>query len=194
LGHGDETGENVPKEIIFFRENGIKILVIEAGEGNSAVITMKNELMVWGIGLHGRLGTGKTNNVHRPTYLDDMQSIKVDDVSLGSNHTLCILRNGKVMCWGSSKDGKMGLEAALDRNFLVPRELIALEREKIYQVATGPFHSLVLTENGQILSFGNAKDGKLGFEDVKSNVIIPKKIINTSVVFQKKWNADNDRN
>ena len=106
--------------------------MIEAGESDSAAVTSKNELLIWGIGLHGRLGTGRTNNVYTPSYLDDLDRIKVEDISLGSNHTLCILRNGKVMCWGSSKEGKIGLESALDRNFLIPRDLIALEKEKIY--------------------------------------------------------------
>jgi alpha-tubulin suppressor-like RCC1 family protein len=72
LGHGDETGENLPKEIKYFRLQSIKVMIIEAGESNSAVITSKNELLIWGIGLHGRLGTGKTNNVYSPSFLDDM--------------------------------------------------------------------------------------------------------------------------
>jgi alpha-tubulin suppressor-like RCC1 family protein len=47
--------------------------VIEAGEGNSAAITMRNELYVWGVGLHGRLGTGKTSNVFKPTIIEDLK-------------------------------------------------------------------------------------------------------------------------
>jgi alpha-tubulin suppressor-like RCC1 family protein len=52
------------------------------------------------------------------------------------------------MCWGSSKEGKIGLESALDRNFLIPRDLIAIEKEKIFQISAGPFHSIALTESG----------------------------------------------
>ena len=87
---------------------------------------------MWGVGQHGRLGTGKTNNVLKPLLIEDLKSVKVEDISLGSSHTLCLLRNAKVLCWGSSKDGKMGLDAALDRVFLIPKEMITLEKEKIF--------------------------------------------------------------
>ena len=90
MGYGDETGENVPKEIPYFRENNIKVEIIEAGESNSACISHKNVLYVWGVGLHGRLGNGKTTNILTPVLLEDLQGIKIDDISLGSNHTLCI--------------------------------------------------------------------------------------------------------
>jgi X-linked retinitis pigmentosa GTPase regulator len=101
--------------------------------------------------------------------------VKVEEVSLGSNHSLCLLRNGKVLCWGSSKDGKMGLESTNDRNFLTPKDLITLESEKIFQLSAGPFHSMVLTEKGELYTFGNSKDGKLGYEENK-NVMIPRMV------------------
>jgi alpha-tubulin suppressor-like RCC1 family protein len=53
---------------------------------------------------------------------------------------------------------------------------VTLEKEKIYQFAAGPFHSLALTEKGEIYSFGNSKDGKLGYEEIRPNVQIPRKI------------------
>jgi alpha-tubulin suppressor-like RCC1 family protein len=116
LGHGDETGENIPKEIVDLKDK--KIFLISAGDANSAAITQRNELYIWGVGLNGRLGNGRTSNVLRPSLVEDLKDSKVEDISLGSTHTLCLLRNGKGLCWGSSSKGKMGLEATLDRNFL----------------------------------------------------------------------------
>ncbi len=58
LGHGDETGENVPKEIADLKNRGLKFIIIAAGEASSAAISHKNMLFVWGVGLSGRLGTG----------------------------------------------------------------------------------------------------------------------------------------
>ena len=71
LGHGDETGENIPKEITTLKEQ--KIFLISAGEANSAAITQRNELYIWGVGLNGRLGNGKTSNVLRPTIVEDLK-------------------------------------------------------------------------------------------------------------------------
>ena len=47
--------------------------MVEAGEGNSAAITLRNELYIWGVGLHGRLGTGKTANVLSPLMIEDLK-------------------------------------------------------------------------------------------------------------------------
>ena len=118
--------------------------------------------------------------------------MKVEDISLGSAHSLCILRNGKAMCWGSSKDGKLGLETAMDRNFTQPKELVTLASVKIYQFGAGPFHSVALTEEGDIFTFGNAKDGKLGYEEIRANVQIPRKIPNAPIFSRK--SVGNDRN
>lgn len=70
LGHGDETGESFPKEIVDLRDK--KVIIIEAGEADSACITAKNELYMWGIGLHGRLGTGKSVNILSPKVVEDL--------------------------------------------------------------------------------------------------------------------------
>jgi E3 ubiquitin-protein ligase HERC2 len=71
LGHGDETGENIPKEIVSLRDKKVKL--IEAGEASSACISIRNELYIWGVGLHGRLGTGQTNNILSPSILEDLK-------------------------------------------------------------------------------------------------------------------------
>ena len=119
--------------------------------------------------------------------------MKIENIVLGASHSLCLLRNGKVLAWGSSKDGKMGLEGAMDRNFLTPKEITTLDNISVYQMAAGTFHTLILTEEGEIYSFGNSKDGKLGYDDPDTCVMIPRKIKNCPV-FAKKFNNTDDRN
>lgn len=80
--------------------------------------------------------------------IPDMVNQKVEDVELGSSHTMCRMRNGKIMGWGSSKDGKLGIPGANDRNFNTPREILSLDNEKIYQMSLGPFHTVMINEEG----------------------------------------------
>lgn len=42
-----------------------------------------------------------------------------------------------------------------------------------------------MTENGEIFSFGNSKDGKLGYEEHKGNVQIPRKMVNCPLFARK---------
>ncbi len=70
----------MPRKIAFFQENQIKLLLIEAGEANSAAITGSNEVLIWGVGLNGRLGTGKTNNALLPCPIPDLDNQKVEDI------------------------------------------------------------------------------------------------------------------
>jgi len=174
LGHGDETGQNMPKLIEAFKD--MRILMIECGETSSAALSGKNEIYMWGSGNYGRLGNGSTADVLLPTKVEDLSDQKVDDISIGSTHAMCILRNGKGKVWGQGKHGKLGLEGIADRNFSLPKDLVLLEKERLFQVAAGPFHSMALTEEGDLFTWGNAKDGKLGYESMLANVILPTKI------------------
>jgi hypothetical protein len=44
---------------------------------------------------------------------------------------------------------------------------------------------MALTENGEIYTFGNTKDGKLGYDENNPNVYIPKKITNGPIFTRK---------
>jgi alpha-tubulin suppressor-like RCC1 family protein len=41
----------------------------------------------------------------------------------------------------------------------------------LYQIAAGPFHTIMLTTEGNLLSMGNSKDGKLGYHLQAGNVV-----------------------
>lgn len=84
------------------------------------------------MGLHGRLGTGQTNNVLSPKIIEDLKDQKVEDITMGTSNAFCLLRNGKSLCWGSSKDGKLGVEIPEGRNFEQPKEMITLGPHKVF--------------------------------------------------------------
>ena len=60
LGHRDEKGESIPKEILAMRD--IKPTNIYAGDSHSGCISASHEAYTWGVGSYGRLGHGNQNN------------------------------------------------------------------------------------------------------------------------------------
>jgi len=92
----------------------------------------------------------------------ELKKKQVKQIIKGTNATFCILESNKVFGWGSSKNGKLGLQLPQGKNYELPREIVSLEGKDVFQIASGPFHTLVLTMQGRIEVMGNAKDGKLG--------------------------------
>jgi alpha-tubulin suppressor-like RCC1 family protein len=77
------------------------------------------------------------------------------------NTSIAIDKSYMCYVWGSGKYGKLGLNAD-DKNYSQPRKLFTMFKEQITEFASGPFHTLALTNSGKIFAFGNSKDGKLG--------------------------------
>ena len=162
LGHGSEVGENQPRKIEAFQ--GKPVRLIEAGDASSACITHDSNLYMWGSGLNGRLGNGTKHNLLLPEMSQELKKKQVQSITMGTNTTFAMIDDGKVLAWGSSKNGKLGFELPQGKNYELPREVVRLAGHTIYQIAAGPFHTLCLTTKGKILAMGNSKDGKLGIK------------------------------
>lgn len=167
LGHHQEVGENAPRQIKELEGKFVKY--IEAGDASSACITHEPQVYMWGSGLNGRLGNGDSGPELLPQLSQELKDKQVACIVKGTNTTFAIMENS-VFGWGSSKSGKLGFELANGKNYELPKEIIALKDVQVYQVAAGPFHTLVLTVDGTILSMGNSKDGKLGYDVVGGGV------------------------
>jgi alpha-tubulin suppressor-like RCC1 family protein len=180
LGHNQEVGENLPRIIEELQGRFIK--VIEAGDASSACITHDSIVFMWGSGLNGRLGNGSLNNCLVPEISMELKKKQVKQIIKGTNSTFSILESGKVFGWGSSKNGKLGLQLPQGKNYELPREIVSLEGKEIYQIASGPFHTLCLTMQGELHVMGNSKDGKLGIlvdEGSVHDVELPEPVYNS---------------
>mmetsp|Transcript_22744 Transcript_22744/g.35023 ORF Transcript_22744/g.35023 Transcript_22744/m.35023 type:complete len:153 (-) Transcript_22744:4878-5336(-) len=123
----------------------------------------------------------------------------------GTNTAFAILESRQVMGWGSSKNGKLGFPLANGKNYDLPKEIVALTDFQVYQIAAGPFHTLLLTVDGKMMSMGNSKDGKLGYEVEGGGVVDieqPERIrdspkyfsYQTAITIMKKYPLFNDYN
>jgi alpha-tubulin suppressor-like RCC1 family protein len=78
----------------------------------------------------------------------------------GTFHTLCVLRDGSVLSFGSSSGGQLGHGTLDDRE--TPRLISALEGERCRAVACGPSLSFAVTRRGALFCWGQSACGALG--------------------------------
>ncbi|GLT92592.1 hypothetical protein SLE2022_104230 [Rubroshorea leprosula] len=144
---------------------GSYIKGIACGGRHSAIVTDTGALLTFGWGHYGQCGQGTTTDILRPMFVSSLSSIQVERVAAGLWHTLCISVDGRVYAFGGNQFGQLGTGA--DQLETLPRLLDApvLEGKHAKTVSCGARHSVMLTDDGGVLSWGWNKYGQLGLGD-----------------------------
>jgi len=71
-----------------------------------------------------------------------------------------VSHSGAVYAWGRNDKGQLGLGDTTDKIF--PTQVRSLRNQKICFVACGAEHTVCLTEDGGVFSFGSGQYGQLG--------------------------------
>ena len=162
LGHDDEEHQHTPKLIEALR--GKKVVQVSAGSDHSLVLLEGGGLMSFGYGQHGSLGHGDDGHYHdTPKLIEALRGKGVVQVSAGSDHSLVLLEGGGVMSFGDAREGSLG--HGNEEHQHTPKLIEALRGKRVLQVSGGDGHSLVLLEEGGVMSFGSGADGQLGHGD-----------------------------
>ena len=136
-----------------------QVVSVAAGEEHSAATTAEGVLLTWGSGSFGKLGHGEPGDESTPKKVQ-LDGRKVSSISCGYAHSVALCSNYDVLVWGSGFKGKLGL--ADDRNRLVPTAITSLKRKHVKAIACGSFHTLALTDTGDVYSWGIGERGQLG--------------------------------
>jgi len=114
----------------------------------------------WGNGDYGRLGGGDRKNrlTPKPIQLSEI----VVQICAGENHSGALTSKGKIYTWGDGLTGQLGNGVSVWRS---KRPKLLKSTEKFFHLAVGNFHTLAISEKGQIYSWGSGDDGQLGHHD-----------------------------
>ncbi len=107
-------------------------------------------------------------NRNIPTELKSFGFVSV--VSCGQYHSVALTSRGQIFTWGSNQHGQLGLDSADalptgNQRVWLPGE-VKLEGVIFVDVSAGGFHTLALTDSGQLYVFGRNDDGQLGLGDL----------------------------
>ena len=93
-------------------------------------------------------------------------------VSAGGGHSLSLTADGSVWSWGRGCFGQLGQGDGQGQ--LEPKKIEAITGQRVVAVSAGEFHSLALTADGAVWSWGER--GCLGHGEDLSNQLLPKKV------------------
>ncbi|MED6123603.1 hypothetical protein PIB30_050628 [Stylosanthes scabra] len=131
------------------------------------VLQYGGEAFSWGMGGSGRLGHGhesgilglfKSYSEYTPRLIKDLEGVKVKYIAAGLLNSACIDENGFVYIFGERGIDKLHLKEM--SNATKPSLINELPYSQ--QVACGGYHTCVLTNSGELYTWGSNENGCLG--------------------------------
>ena len=176
LGHGDEQNQLLPKKIELLA--GQRAIAVSAGEYHSTALTTDGAVWSWGYGGYGQLGHGDEQDQLLPKKIEALAGQRVVAVAPGASsqhsHSLALTADGAVWSWGSGHAGVLGHGDEQDQ--LLPKKVEALAGQRVVAVSAGGHHSIAVSADGDVFTWGAGEGGCLGHGEDLSNQLLPKKI------------------
>ncbi len=110
-------------------------------------LTNQNKVYSWGNGKGGVLGHGDESGTDTPTLIKDLSKDIIIYIANGQYNSAAVNIQGKLFIWGQGSYGRLGLGD--DLSYFSPQHLNekVLEKEKIFMISLGPYHTLCSSSN-----------------------------------------------
>ncbi|CAG2113682.1 unnamed protein product [Medioppia subpectinata] len=135
----------------------IKLLSVFGDNGEEVIVVTTNDIVfVFGANRFGRLGLGVNGLIAKPHINPTLTGAKIMKICYGLGHCLGLTSGGQCYGWGHNACGQIGIGSVED--VLTPQSIKiqsnALQPKEVEDISCGDNHSLVLTIDGLIYSFG----------------------------------------
>jgi membrane protein implicated in regulation of membrane protease activity len=172
LGHGDQQRQLLPKKIEALA--GQRVVAVSAGGGHSLALTADGAVWSWGSGACCQLGHGDQQDQWQPKKIEALAGQRFVAVSAAIFHGLALTADGAVWSWGLGDFGPLG--HGDEQSQLLPKKIEALAGRRVVTLSAHEDHSLALTADGAVFTWGVGALGRLGHGEDVSNQLLPKKI------------------
>eukprot|EP00727_Mastigamoeba_balamuthi_P014672 m51a1_g9830 hypothetical protein (1004) ;mRNA; r:1920609-1924455 len=146
---------------------------ISVGERHMVAVDAEGQLWAWGGNGHGQLGLPGAKNVLRPAKVELFKD-RVRAVSAGSAHTAVVTADGALYTVGWCELGRLGYDISSIRDSAVLRRVEnGLEGERVVCAACGEAHTVAVTDDGGLWTWGQNLHGQLGFVEAETDAMLP---------------------
>jgi len=172
---GDRTLVNRNSPVPVFMDgalSGAVITQISAGAFHSLALANNGSIFAWGNNFSGQLGIGTTKDSFVPVAVN-MSALSgkvVIQIAASTDHSVALTSDGTVYYWGDkdivggsgSKEGPL-IPVAVNMSGVG-------QGKRITHIAVGYFHTVMLTNDSQIYSWGSNTFGQLGSRSFKDSL------------------------
>lgn len=153
---------------------------VAAGEFHTLYLTSQGHLYSCGSNEVGQLGrhTDSENSKGKtPASVEKLKEFKISAVACGLQHSLALNEWGQPFSWGCNSMGQLGLDPKNESNSHdVPTIVRLLATKSVVQIACGSYHSLALTNNGDLYAWGANSYGQCGLGTMSNKETVPQHI------------------
>ncbi|XP_078438381.1 regulator of chromosome condensation (RCC1) family protein [Wolffia australiana] len=173
LGHSIYTRELLPRSVNGpWKDN---ISQIATSGAHTAAVSNSGELFTWGrdegegrLGLGPGGGPGEGGSFSTPSKVEALPT-SVAAVACGGFFTMALSPEGRLWSWGANSNFELGRgDNVSDWR---PKQIPALQDVTITQITCGGYHSLALTDKGEVFSWGHGGHGQLGHKSTQNQKV-----------------------
>ncbi|XP_076136323.1 inhibitor of Bruton tyrosine kinase [Alosa pseudoharengus] len=160
-------------------KEGLSVLDLTMKDRPAHVVfrnTDPTEVYTWGNNANFTLGHGNHESRHHPEIVDlfARTGVYIKQVVLCKFHSVFLSQTGKVFTCGHGQGGRLG--HGDEQTYLVPRMVEGLLCDYVSQVAAARDHTVVLTEEGNVYTFGLNRFHQLGLNPPPAASLVPKHV------------------
>lgn len=174
LGHGNSKQCSRPQlieDLVVSAQE--RITQIVAGDAHSMALNAEGRVYTWGMGSHGRLGLGNTQDVYSPRIIPALVSKTVTDIDCHTSHSLAVVAAAgtqpTLYTWGGGNNGKLGHKKGSEANSLTPKPVPFFGkrlREAVIRASCGVDHTVCVTKTGKVFAWGVSTNKRCGVDGV----------------------------
>ncbi len=136
---------------------------VSSGDHHICALLDSGEVVCWGDGGYGRLGTGSSSRVYVPTPTVSFGDGRLaTSLAVGSFHGCVVLDSGEISCWGGGLNGQLGNGETANQASPVLTKTLG---PSVSSISVGEPHSCALLGNGSVACWGGGYVGDGGNGD-----------------------------
>jgi len=126
---------------------GVQSLAV--GNGFAVALKPDGKVWTWGSNAQGGLGDGTTGVRREPTVIPNLSN--VTQIAVAGFRAFALKSDGTVWAWGVNSGGTLGVG---NTTYLIPTPTQVAGASLIKEIAVGFGHTVLLRDNGTVMTFG----------------------------------------